>query len=639
MNLGTALYVIGLMAVGGAPVYGHFETIGGALDSAAFAGNGSLTVGVGEAGGLTVVRWPGATAPNQISRIGDTSPVGAMWGLPREDGIDWLPGSGSVRVESPEDTAPILRIVYPARDATETVFVLPDTDVAVVHLQFNGQGPPSNVVWYSDFSPCTSTMRGVPSSESFFTARRDMIAYATDDAILHVRPERPGSIAWEAAETWMAGGAEPGWFGKGDGVWAAYATRPQPDGVLCADASGDSTVMALAESGSWGERQKVVGQCASAVRVPIDADTRSATLFIALGRDRKSAMAALGDARALGFEPLLERTRASWDEWLTKAALPNAAPEAVVGLYRTALRNLLLCADTESGAIARAPHSSPPLAVDFPRLGAWTVLALDRAGEVESAGQHVQFLADSVRQSDAPGAPAGTLPAALYVTGEDAAPQLVLDVHTPAWLLWSIWQHDAYVQAGEREEYRKEMWSVVELSGDYVASTCRAVRTTPVFSFDPATLSDRASLETIAIACAGLRAANAFALATGNERPEWTNRLLELEDYLRFHALDTAGNFKIPEPLVLWPTEFLGAGDARWTAPVETALERIPESDAPEALTSLANASMLLRDRHDKLTALRPLVEPVVRQALDRYPCDSYYSALAVVAILNVYSA
>jgi hypothetical protein len=620
--------------------YGLLESIGGRADCVAVAGNGNLTIGFDAKGSVSVCRWPGTTSPNQISYSARTrSNTGAMWGTVRGKTVEWLPQTaGGIRVAAGDGAAPLVSVVYESVGITETAFVHPERDIAVFQLQFPQTPPELYAVWASDFSPCTKNMKSLPSLELFFSSRRDLVAFEENGAVYHARPTDAGSTAWDQADAWLSGGATPEWFKKSDGVWVGYSSAGTFFGAVCGAETGDRSALALAQSGAWGGQTKAVGLSASAAQIPIDSGSKTATVFIALGERRSDVDDALASARELGYDRLLDETQRWWRDRLAAAARPAAAPEAVNALYDRALRQLLVCVDKHSGAVARAPHSSPPLAVDVPRLGMWSTLALDFAGDSAAAGRHVTFYTQCARTSDAPGAPAGSLPAAVYGTGDDAAPQHVLDVQASAWLLWSIWQHDARLAEEERTRYRDEMWKTVELVGDFVSSWCRAARDTPVFSFDPARLSDTAALDTVAIAYAGIRAATSFATSIGKDKPEWPARAAELEDYLRFHALDATGNFKTGDPLILWPTDLVGVGNPRWAAPVQAAVDRIQADPGPAALKTLADAAMLLRDQKDKLAALQPLVEPTVRSVLDAYPCDSYYAALAVTAILAIYN-
>lgn len=622
----TALFLLGSLFASG--------------DCVAMSGNGSLSIGFDTNGALSVCRWPGTTAPNQVTYSGENSANrGGMWGIPREGGIDWLPEkyAQDIEVTIAESGVPIVTIVYRPIGAVGTAFACKDIDVAVFRLQFNVLPASNTVIWYSDFSPCTSIMRGLPSSEFLFPSRRDMVAFTQYDTVYHARPNAPSSAMWDDAASWLAGGNPPQWFAKGDGVWIAYTADKKLAGAACGAEHGEGSAIALAESAAWNSQTKAVGACASAVAVPIDPETRSATIYVAFGEMRAEADAALSTARQHGYQSLFDVVRMEWRERAQFGAWPIGVGEGVMGLKERAVVTLLTLADKETGAVARGPHSQPATCVAMPRDVAWLAYALDLVSQTETVTNLLKFYARHVRTDDAPGAPAGSLPAMLYANGEEAAPQVLLDVQAPAWLLWSIWQHDAQVSEGDREVYRNDLWKSVELSGDFLSNWSRAVRDTPAFSYEYARKSDMHTLETIAVVYAGLRAAVAFARAIGQEKPDWFARATELEDYLRFNALDPVGNFKIDDPLTLWMTEIVGAGDPRWQNAVQGATQKIQENTSAESLESLAKVAMLLRGQRDKLDALKPLVFPAAQKALDAYPCDSYHAALGVVAIRTVF--
>ena len=606
----------------------------------AMSGNGSLTIGIETNGALSVCRWPGTTAPNQITYSGaDSTNRGGMWGIPVNGGVEWLPSKYGAEacVYLSDSGVPIVKTMYKSINAVGTAFVCKDSDVAVFQLRFDKVPESKTVIWYSDFSPCTTVMRTLPSSEYFFPARRDMVSFTEYDTVYHGRPSMPSTAMWDNAESWLADGYAPPWFTKGDGAWTAYSADTKFAGVACGAEHGEGSAIALAEAGTWNAQDKALGACASAVALPIDPESRSATLYVAFGESRADADAGLSAARQHGFQALYDAVRTYWKDRSQFGTRPTGVGDGVMGLKEDAVVTLLMLTDKKTSAVARGSDSHAATCVVLPRNVAWITYALDLTSHTETATSLLQCYAKYVRMSDAPGAPAGTLPAQLYANGEEAASQLILDVEAPAWLLWSIWQHDAQVPEQQREEYRKGLRKYVEASGDFLSNWSRAVRDTPAFSYDYAQKRDMHSINTIAIAYAGLRAAEAFIRANGEERNDWAQRLIELEDYLRFNALDSSGAFKVSDPISLWMTEIVGAGDPRWNATVQSVSEEIVANPNPQSLEKLAKLVMLLRDQTDKLASLKPVAAPTVQAALKTFPCDSYYAALAVIAILTVY--
>jgi hypothetical protein len=90
--------------------------------------------------------------------------------------------------------------------------------------------------------------------------------------------------------------------------------------------------------------------------------------------------------------------------------------------------------------------------------------------------------------------------------------------------------------------------------------------------------------------------------------------------------------------LTLWQTGLIPPGDPRWAIQVMAACEGIRLNPGTDSLKDLAKVAMLIRDQGDSLVPLQPLVEPVVRRALDEYPCDSYYAALAVTVVFTIFN-
>ncbi|MCC6796709.1 MAG: hypothetical protein IT366_16435 [Candidatus Hydrogenedentes bacterium] len=613
---------------------------GDANDCVAMSGNGSLTIGFDSSGALSICRWPGTTAANQVTYSSvDAANRGGMWGVPREGGVDWLPEKYACNavVTIAESGMPIVTIAHESIGATETAFVCNDIDVAVFRLEFKEMPASNTAIWYSDFSPCTSVVRALPSSEWIFSARRDMVAFTQDDTVYHARPNAPSSALWDDVKAWLAGGAAPYWFTKGNGTWIAYAADTKFAGAACGAEHGENSAEAFAEASEWNAHARALGACASAAAIPVDPGTRSATVYVALGETRADADGALSIARHRGFQALLDAARADWKERVQIGALPTDAGDGVAQLKARAEATLLTLADRNIGAVARGPQSRPATCVAVARNVSTIAYALDLAGHSEAATRLLKFYAHAVRTSDAPGAPAGSLPAQLYANGEEASPQVILDVQAPAWLLWSIWQHDARLPEQQREAYRKDLRKSVELAGDFLSNWSRAIRDTPAFSYDYIQKRDTHSVNTIAVVYAGLRAANAFMRASGEERTDWAQRSVELEDYLRFNALDSSGKFKAADPLSLWMTEIVGAGDPRWNATVQSVGGEISANPNPESLEKLVKLSMLLRDQNEKLSALKPVAVTTAQAALKIYPCDSYYAALALIAILTVY--
>ncbi|MWV64035.1 hypothetical protein GRS48_04240 [Halorubrum sp. JWXQ-INN 858] len=154
-------------------------------------------------------------------------------------------------------------------------------------------------------------------------------------------------------------------------------------------------------------------------------ETRTVSTFTTYGRDR--GRVGSGDravdedrSRAVAERSPTGRERDARDWWADRLADVDATgiPARHADGYRRALVDLLTLCDPESGSIAAAPHVQPAYYFSWPRDGAFSAVALARAGLTDPA---VRFLADflpPLRRADGSfeqcyasnGEPAGVIP-------------------------------------------------------------------------------------------------------------------------------------------------------------------------------------------------------------------------------------
>lgn len=614
----------------------------GASELTAAAGNGGLTASVDSFGRIAVCRWP---SPGHFDHV--TSHVlenesgrglgGACWAVRFDDSTFWLKGPPwkPARQLSNVD-APIIETVLelegtPAQ-TTQTIFVHADKDLLVCRMKALYTSSAPEVFWYANFSPRTRLIPGVPVND-LSLAPGGFVTFEDGGAIYHARPERVGSAHWEDTKKWVEGnGPEPRWFTRDSGVWIGYAASTEVDIAACGDGAGADSLSSQIDRGELRHGGAKVGQAAGAMRIAAEPDGQgyAATVYVAFGEDRRTVDDTLRYARDVGYERLAVETRERWRARVNELTRPDTTDSTVQQLYRQAVLQLWICTDRTTGAIVRAPVSRPPMGIDLTRDGMWTTLALNMVNAQESAGRHLDFYMRAIKQ--------GALLAALHADGEAALPSFVRDAESSAWWLWSVWQHDAFLREEARGEFRSSVWPSVEAVADYLVNWTAPLQTASVFTFDPASLSDAPSLSFVIAAYSGLKSASAMALAMGHDRPEWANRKSELEDYLVYRVFDADLRWKLEDPLSLWPSEFVGAGDPRWDGVVRGALARIESLPPDSGLELLANVAMLLRDQPDKLRELAPLVAPTVQRAIGHRVPDSLRAAQAIASILATFS-
>lgn len=652
---GLAAFMAGMAAH--AQTYGLWEELFGAARCTFVLGNGRLTIGLNATGGIAACRWPGPTHPNHVGpnridpKTGNGFEGGTAWGVRRNGEIYWLtPQRGALAYSQRRSAhaAPVVETLTELDDGqlavVQTAFVHPDRDLLVSRVTIPHESPPLGFAWFADFSPCTRALPELALLEPALAERNDFAAFrdAERNTVYVFRPKGPSSLDWEDAARWAKKPeADLPRNLRRPGVWIGYTGASAFERVYC----GPDAAKGLATAAS-GAAHVGPGETAAALPAEPLVQGCAAAIYAAFGESREAVDDTLAFAKGRGYDALLEDTISHWNRRLANAARrggPPASEPLLRSLCTQALANVLVNCDAASGAIARAPVSSPPLGIDVVRHGVWMTLALDMANFPEIAERHLRFYLEHVRgQRDVqvrgmPSAAAGSLPAALYADGEDALPHPILDVEATAKLVWAVWQHAAFLDGEQRLAFLNDAWEPVERATGFLADWFDVNAGRPIVAFDPGRAHDAQSLELIASGYLGIKSALAIGNVLGHDRPLWAARRAELESYLTGRLLDIKQQWKIGNPVAFWAADIVGAGDPRWERPVRDALASIDKAPPFEAMRVLCDATMLLRDQPDQLAPVKGLLAPTVQRLLTECPPDAYYSALAVIAILATF--
>ena len=415
----------------------------------------------------------------------------------------------------------------------------------------------------------------------------------------HFRPVAPGLYEWEfAKELTQVDAKTKAWARLGDGVWIAFAEENGEGTVHCGQETGAESVLAQANAGALPSVTSAVGQCASLLAVtpdPSSDGTRRVTVFAAFAGSKIDADMALTRARETGFDQLLKETEAYWWDWVNARPLPPVVAD-FLERSRRCLLHLAVATDRQTGGIARAPISRPPLFLDWPCHGAWVSHALDSAGLHDYAARHTAFYLSAVRMEATPPKPLGSLPWAGYTDGTEAAPATLVDAEGTALVLWSIWNHGRLLPPEQQTAYLGQCWDRLDRMGDFLAGWADTRTGEPLHSFTASRMRDVRSAELFEAVYLGLDKAVHIAGLLGHARPRWQTRLDQLGPLLRFHGLDPEGSWKTERPLALWPTGIIPPRDPRWERALETQLRRIDDLDGIEKARVLYLAALCLRE-------------------------------------------
>jgi len=605
------------------------------------AGNGGLTVGVGPTGAVTVCRWPGPGSPNQVD-----PEYGLRWGVAVGGDVLWFPGASweAAQRYEPEGTAVIeTRAVLPDQPlaVTRRLFVHPEHDVLIDTLVVHGAERPPAIYWLADLRPCTAVIPEWPVTD-WLQASRGFAAFTPDagKTVYHFRPRNPGAAEWRRAERLMALQVpDDGWSGFAPGVWAASASPNEVAGVQCGVAGARDATFRQIRTGGLAGAPAAVGACHSVVSLTpsVTPDGVVATVLTAFGASRHNADEALASALAEGVDALAEEARVYWQDWLARASLALALDPEARSLCRRGLVAIALATDRRTGAVVRSP-AALPLALDWPRHGAWMTLALDTAGYHDRAARHTRFYCEAVRGRDRRGAPMGTLSAALYADGTEGTPHLVLEADAGAWLLGSVWRHATYLDPPQRRDYLAGLWHTVEQATAFLVHWSDGRSGEPLHSFDPAAGKDRRSPRLLLTVFMGLDSALRIADALKRSAPEdWQRRRRELLRLIAINCVDRqTKQWRAAEVLPFWHRE-LASRHAEfmptWDPIIEARLDALDATDGLAVAEAVSDAALLWQGEPGKLERLRPLLGRAAA------PFDALISARQIVAASLVYSA
>ena len=636
------------------------------------SGNGRLTVGVDVSGRISVCRWPRPSDSNQVSAsaptgTSDDSGYALAWGVRLSEETLWLGdapwevkqhyvGDALARIET--------RFELPSAEgkpivASQSVFVCPERDVFVVRLVLRG-GAAQPVYWLANFSPCTRQVPEWPGANDVFATSNDFAAYTPDQGktMAHFRPQNPDAEAWSKAERLVPQPAEDTaqeWPTFGEGVWIAYGSPNEIVGFQCGEEGTVTSAFEQAKAGNLEGSAAAVGLCDSALslRSAAAGSVASVTVMAALGENVGAATESLYTALRQGYDALVQETDAYWNKRLSGALLPKVKDDPLLLACKRDLVTLLQCTDPRSGAMVRSPVGDSLLALDWVHDGAWTTLALDKAGYQDAAGQHTLFYAGAFRKQEKRGKPYGSIPAGLYANGVEGVPHLILDVDAVAWTLGSFWRHATFLAGDARQAYLAELWSKLVGAADFLAGWTDGRTRQPLYAFDYDMCRDGPSQDRLLTTYMGMDAALRIAQAlgisptggpgsgrgaplaapgqgSGAPLEEWTRRKRDLDALIRFHCVDKAGQWKSDAILPYWQPEIAETELPSWAGSAERRFSEAERSGSPDVAT-LCETALVWQGQPERLARLKPHLGKLGIPAPDALAAAQHFITASII--------
>lgn len=626
-----------------------FLDLFGPVDRSAFAGNGGLTVAVNPFGRISSCRWPSPGYHNQVSYRPCTAGShsknippshGIMWGIRWGGKTNWVTGAPWRTTQVPADPAsPTITTSATFGDTTiqarQAVLVHPVNDVMFTQLSIEDLSESSEIFWYSNFTPCTRLIPEAPIADWLLDDLNDFACIALEDGriLVHFRPKDPGSREWAEAQD-IVTTATPEELDKQfkEGTWIAYTALEPVSGFQCGLADGEGCAFQQACDGALSNCPRAVGGANSVIRITPqkDADCLRATVVAAFGETLQQTLDRLQEGVECGFDNTVETARAHWEDVLN--GVNTASDNSLASFQKQCLMHVIMATDRITNAIVRAPVNRPPPALNWPAQSAWAALALDMAGKNEWAAAHLEFLSATVRRTDAPGRPAGSLPAAVYANGEDALPSFVLDVDAVGWFLWIIWKHSTFLPPEERAGFLEQHWEPIELATDFLVNWNNPRTSEPLPSFRPSMLRDAQDLDLLAHVVMGLAGSLRIAETLGRVRPDVQRRLDRCQSLLIARLSD---NEQPNLTTALWPLACVLNDTAVAGSEAQRRLQQVGEYEADEDRWALFCDLALMADGDPQMTAdVRSLIRAELRRkGPPLFLLDSTSAAHAYIAI------
>jgi hypothetical protein len=574
------------------------------------------------------LRWPSPGYHDQLGyrldEDGEARPHhGVRWAVEVDGAVSWLDGRdwrARTAYAGPASSVIVTTWTYkrPGVRAVQRVSVAPETPVVEFALRLEGFEAPPRVFWYANLAPCARKLKNAPIADWLLDGRNDFAVVPLGSQgegrrFVQFRPQNTGRMAWRQARKLAREGnrSAKAWAGFGPGAWIAAASRPAPVKAMCGAAGPGNAVLRAVERGELaGAAPRVAapggGVCFALEVAPAarGEGAHEAAVTLAFGEELKTALGAIEQAPATGGG-VEARSVAADAAWLARARLPQALPPEAVPLCRRALLTLRTNLDADTGGLVYQPSTEPPLALDWPRQGAFPTLALLRTGYALEALTRFEFYADALAPSGEPAYPA-FLPEVAYADGVTAAPRFLMSADATAWWLWACLAAAEEMPAPARGPFLARHADVLQAAGESFAQWLEPATARLDHAWDPALMRSARSARNAVAHGAGLTSAARLAEMAGAEVPDVRRAAELLERRLARDGGGMLNGIPYASHAPPWPrplTEELAAAlDER----AARALGQLDGMAAPEAWDVLARLAWRWRAEPEKLARLRP---------------------------------
>jgi len=585
----------------------------GRTPAAVMAGNGRLTVSLDASGSVVSLRWPspgyfehGWTPVNEDSRRT------LSFGIHDGETLHWA-REGEQRYRTPSSVVIENAWEAGAYRVRQETFVHPALDTLLVRLHVDGDARPEAVIVSWRPAPTSRVTPQLPiparSAGGTLTLHEAGRVYA-------VKPHDHSASTRALLDSAVTGHAgTQGLSIEGPAIWLGLETHPGPSHIHLALRREPLPGAMPTTTG----RHALTGPADAWLSVrpeAVDGGGWEAWVLLSAADSLHTLEESMRET-SLRRAYLLDGVDRFWDTRMLGVHLPGPAESPEATLARRALMTILMLQDRTSGAIARAPVSMPPLALDRPADSIWAGHALAAAGLTAEAQRHFRFLASAMRDGRRRSHD-GAFAEAYYADGAEAMPPAVLDADHSAWFIWAVHAASELLPPEQASGFRESMWGPVQRAADFIHGWWDPSRRRPLASFDPIALRDRARPEQLLTAYGALDNALAIAAHAGTRHDHWVSRRAELRALIDYHLVDESGDWRLTDPSPFWPMGAFPLGAAIWNRALEMpVVEGMPAHEAARLI------HFQIRAANER----QPIAQEGLTDFLEEIAAESIYAA------------
>jgi len=600
------------------------EDVYGTSYGMATAGNGRLTIMIGQGGELITFRWPTATYYDQMHFRTDPGPDGrdeAYFGAAPNEGsfaglyLQTDDGEFLTWFRDPEWTQSILyaasdndiiRTVYRHEslgiEVVETTLVHPDMDVVGRRYTFDFSNAvavvSAKLIHYANFAPHQKKLPFYPTEDYQNDSEHGFLTVYDQGAnrFLSFTPDGENRGLRDSLLGSNPSAAEVGDFLDSvhdnfpSGIFLAVGSDAPPEGWQVGVDAEDNPDGASEDAWKDSQDGELSASLAAidhenqAFSVVLDIhDPQPVRVYIACGHSATKAFATLESARSTAWSDQVSAAQTRWDNYLAGKRLPVSDDPQIQSFAQRTLIAIGVGTDADTKAIVASVSVQPPYHLDWPRDGSFFNYALDVAGFRDTVTQRNYFYQQRQRTSPGqdnspidPQGPVGSWAMNYFSDGVPGGP-INWEIDQTGLILWTWWNHAQFLYRDDPQKASDYLWRLkdsVILAADLLTNCKDEATNLQCLANEDDNFTPSISIHGASTTWLGLGSAIGIAQAMGLDESIW-KRWEDRRAELHAAILDNLFGDEILNDWSMWPARVFERDDPRWETQIENHLDRL----------------------------------------------------------------